>query len=387
MLQFMREQTHFRYLWLADFVSQLGTQVSFLGIPLIAVTVLDVSSFEVSVLVAVGWLPVAMLSLPAGAYVDRVDRRPLMIVCSMARCFLLLLVPIGYYFGVLSIWLLYVVTYLVGSFTILFGIAQRSYVPSNVARAGLVRGNSLLEMDGAITRVGGPAFAGLLIAVLTAPIAILLDSLSYVVSSVFLFKVGADKDPKDEMISRDTTRNRPSFVFDVREGVRYVLHHKLLFQLLCASALTNFGSSIMEGIFIVYAVRELGISAGAIGAIYALANTGLFLGATTSVSMSEKLGLGRTLVAATALQILGLFLLPMAYVAPFFLLSAGLVFRTIGVVIYNVNQRSLRQAIVPTLLQGRVSATVGSLAGGRYQLVRCLVGFWCPEQALPCRCG
>lgn len=374
LLQFMREQRAFRYFWLADFISQLGTQISYLGIPLVAVAELHASSFEVSVLIALGWLPVAILSLPAGAYVDRVDRRSLLIICNLARCAVLLLIPVAYYSHFLSIWLLYLVTFLIGSFTIVFDIAQRSYVPEILARDRLIRGNSLLEIGGAITRVGGPGLAGAIISIFSAPVAILLDSISYIISSFFLHKIVRPNDAQEDKVEQGAVAGHPSFVAQVKDGIYYVFRHRLLRPLFYSSALANFGSSVMEGILIVYAVRELGLSAGELGIVFGIANVGLLVGAASAISITERLGLGRTLITSSMCQCLGLLLLPMASVAPLIFLSAGLAFRTIGIVTYNVNQRSLRQAVVPANLQGRVSATgrfiswgaipVGTLLGG-----------------------
>lgn len=362
----------FAYLWSAYVVSQLGTQISFIALPLIATITLEVSPFEVSVLISLGWLPIALISLPAGAWIDRLRRRPILIAADVSSAISLLLIPIAYLFDGLAIWLLYAVALLSGVFSVIFDIAHGTYARTVMDRKHLVAGNSALEVGRSMTRIAGPTLAGGAIEVLTAPVAIVLDSVSFLTSAVLLFRI---KRPESRPGAVSSTQGpAPRIREDIVEGLRYVWRHRLLAPVAGSAALTNLGLSIVEGILIVYMVRELELAAGQIGVTFAIANLGLLLGASVSTRIVGRFGPGRTLVGAASFQAVGLLLVPMAAVAPLLVLATGQILRAFGVVVFNVNARSLRQAIVPDRLLGRTNATlqfiswgtipVGNIAGG-----------------------
>jgi MFS family permease len=182
-------------LWVAETISQFGTQVSLLAIPLVAVTLLDASPFEVAVLGTVEFLPFILFSLPAGAWVDRLRRRPILIAGDIGRAVVLATVPIAYALGVLTMAQLYVVGFVVGTLTVLFDVAYQSYLPSLVERDQLVDGNSKLEASRTIAQSAGPALGGGLIGLVTAPLAILADAASFVVSGLSSSRSGGTSPP------------------------------------------------------------------------------------------------------------------------------------------------------------------------------------------------
>lgn len=362
----------FTYLWSAYVISQLGTQVSFIALPLIATITLAATPFEVSVLSSLGWLPIALISLPAGAWIDRLRRRPILIVADVSSAISLLLIPIAYLFDGLTIWILYAVALLSGAFSVIFDIAHGTYVRTVVDRQHLVAGNSALEVGRSMTRIAGPTLAGAAIQLLTAPVAIVLDSLSFLMSAVLLFRI-RQPEPRLGAVS-SSEGHAPRIRQDIVAGLRYVRRHRLLAPLAGSAALTNLGLSIVEGILIVYMARELDLSAGQIGLTFTIANLGLLFGASASTRIVGRFGPGRTLVGAAGFQALSLLLVPMAAVAPLLVLAAGQMLRTFGVVVFNVNARSVRQAIVPDRMLGRTNATLqfiswgtipaGNIAGG-----------------------
>ena len=176
-------------LWSAETVSQFGTQFTQLALPLAAIDVLHASAFEVAALTTVEFLPFLLVSLPAGVWVDRLRRRPMLVVGDLARAVLLASVPIAYAFDALTMWQLYVVGFFVGIATVFFDVAYQSYLPSLVERDQLIDGNAKLEISRAAAQLGGPGLAGVVIQALKAPAAIAFDAVSFVGSALFIFRI------------------------------------------------------------------------------------------------------------------------------------------------------------------------------------------------------
>ncbi|MDT2009344.1 MFS transporter [Rhodococcus opacus] len=174
----------FRNLWTAQSISLIGTQVTLLAFPVVALTLLDASALQVSLLAAVEFLPVLLFGLPAGAWVDRLPRRPVLIATDVVRAVALSAVPIAYLFGVLDMTVLFVVAFLIGLGTLFFDVAQLSYLPALVAEEQLVDANGKLEVSRSVSQLAGPSAAGFLVQLVSGPIAIALDALSYVASTV-----------------------------------------------------------------------------------------------------------------------------------------------------------------------------------------------------------
>src|SRR5262249_52924633 len=179
----------FLKLWTADSISQLGTQVTVLALPLTAILVLKANAFQVGILTAVEFLPFILVGLPAGVWVDRLPRRPILIVGDLGRAVVLGSIPIAYRLQVLHIAQLYVVAFLSGIFTVFFDVAYQSYLPSLVDRDQLVDGNAKLEISRSGAQLAGPGLGGALVQLLKAPVAILADSLSYLWSAAWVFTI------------------------------------------------------------------------------------------------------------------------------------------------------------------------------------------------------
>jgi MFS family permease len=358
-------------LWSAESISQIGTQVTLLALPLTAILLLDASPFEVGLLSSMELAPFLLFGLPAGVWVDRLRRRPILIVGDLGRAVALGSIPAAHAFELLSMPQLYAVAFVTGVCTVFFDVAYQSYLPSLVERRQIMEGNAKLEISRSSAQLAGPGVAGLLIEWLSAPVAILADAISYVGSAAFVGLIRLREPP----VPPRPTTERPTMRKEVREGLRYVLRHPLLRPIAACTSLSNLFSSMAFAVLILFAVRRLGLSPGRIGIAFAIGGSGLLLGAFVSDRLAGPIGLGRTIVAATIPFTASAFCFAVAdRQSAMALLVTGTFLGGIGSVVYNVNQVSLRQAITPERMQGRMNATmrfivwgtmpIGSLIGG-----------------------
>jgi MFS family permease len=256
-------QGDFLRLWGAQTISQFGTQITLLALPLVAIIALDASTFEVAALEAIEFLPFLLFALPAGVWVDRLPRRPILVVADFGRAVALLTIPIAAAFDVLTIWQLFAVAFATGVLTVFFDVAYQSYLPALVARDELVDGNAKLEVSRSAAQVGGPGIAGVLVDVLTAPYAIVADAVSFVWSALLLFRIRSIE-PRPE---RDLASSLRS---ELAEGLRYVLRDPRWRAISAYVASSNFFFSVAFAVFLLYAVRELHLSPLTIGLVLAL---------------------------------------------------------------------------------------------------------------------
>jgi MFS family permease len=365
--------TDFLLLWSAQTISQFGTQITGLALPLVAILLLDASAFEVAALGVAEFLPFVLLSLPAGVWVDRLPRRPILILADWWRGAVLLTVPAAHFAGVLSIWQLYVVGFLVGVGTVFFDVAYQSCLPALVQREELLEGNSKLEVTRSGAQVAGPGLAGVLVAAITAPYAILIDAVSFVVSALFISGIR----PREERIEAEPelATPKPRMRTEIADGLRYVLRHPYLRPSMVYVATSNFFSTLMFAIFLVYAIRDVGLSPAMVGLIFSLGNIGFLVAALMANRLATTFGIGRTMIAAAALTGWPFLLVPLAESwKPIPLLFIALSLGAFGGVTYNIVGISLMQAITPDRLLGRMNASrrfivwgvvpFGSLTGG-----------------------
>jgi MFS family permease len=358
----------FMRLWTAQTISQFGSQITFLALPLAAILILKASAFEVAVLGALEFAPWLLLSLPAGAWIDRMRRRPVLIVADVGRAVALLSVPAAYAVDALTLWQLYAVGFVVGTFTVFFDVAYQSYLPSLVERRRLPEGNSKLEISRSGAQLAGPGVAGALVELVTAPVAILGDAISFLVSAFFLGTIR-----QEERVERPAERTR--LRVEIVEGLRFVLSHPYLRPGMAYVALFNFFGNVWFAVFLVYAVRRLHLSPAVIGVVFALGNVGFLAGAALAPRISVRLGAGSTLILSAFFGGASNLLIPAAPVSqPIpFLVASGLI-AGFSIVLYNVVAISLFQATTPDRLLGRMNASrrfvvwgvipLGSLAGG-----------------------
>jgi len=350
----------FRRLWVAQSISQFGTQITNLALPLVAILVLGASPFEVALLGAVEFLPYLLFTLPAGAWVDRLAKQRVLVVADLGRAAVLATLPAAAILHALALWQVYVVAFVAGSLSVFFDVAYQAILPELVTRDRLQEGNSRLEISRSAAQVLGPGVAGVLVGVLTAPIAILVDAISYLGSAAFLIglRVRAavvTAAPTDDDPLQPT---RPSLRREVLEGLRFYRASPLLLASSAAIVTANLGGQIGGSIFLVYLVRELGLTPEGIGLAFSIGSLGLLAGAATGSAFGKRLGVGPTLILAATLAGGASFLLVVASSSTAFalLVLSGLI-QGYAVMLININGVSLRQALTPDHLQGRVNAT------------------------------
>src|SRR6266849_797987 len=233
--------TDFVKLWTGQSISEFGSQISGLAIPLLAATQLHASPFAFSLLGVLGFLPFILFALPAGVWVDRLPRRPILIVGDAGRAVLLLLIPVLWATHTLRMWHLLLLQFAIGVFTVFFDVAYQSYLPSLVEREQLIDGNAKLQLTVSVTQVAGPSTSGALIAAITSPYAIIVDAASFVVSTVFMLRI------RHRETAREYTADAPRSKMwpDVKEGLRWVVGHRWLRSIAACTGSSNFFASLL----------------------------------------------------------------------------------------------------------------------------------------------
>jgi MFS family permease len=354
----------FLKLWTAETISVFGSQVSALAIPLVAALILHVEPFAFALLGTIEFLPFILFTLPAGAWVDRLRRRPILITGDLGRAIALATIPVAYTFNALTIWQLYVVAFVTGTLTVFFDVANQSYLPSVVERDQLVEGNSKLQISQSAAQIAGPGIAGYLVAFVQAPFAILVDSLSFVVSAFFVFLI---RRPEPPLVAHLDEAGKPktSIVREVREGFAFVVRNPSLRGIAAGTSTSNLFGNIAFSILLLYVVNELHLKPEQIGLVFALGNVGTLAGAVLANRIAGWFGLGPTIIGSLFLGSFATLLVAIASVEDAIpLLVASGMFGGLSQMIYNINQVSYRQAICPPRMQGRMNATVRFLVWG-----------------------
>jgi len=257
-------------LWTGQSISEVGSQVSQLALPWLAAVGLHASPFQFSLLGVLGFMPFILFALPAGVWVDRLRRRYILIAGDAARAVLLIIIPILWATHELRIWHLLVLQFVIGVFTVFFDVAYQSYLPALVEREHLIDGNSKIQLTASIAQVGGPNLSGVLIAAITAPYAIVVDAVSFIVSSVFMISMRHREEPP----KYDVSNPRPKMWPQVKEGLDWVVKHPWLRAIAACTATSNFFSSTLFAIMLLYMVRFLHLSAYEVAAVFAVGSAG-----------------------------------------------------------------------------------------------------------------
>ncbi len=342
----------FLKLWSGQTISQLGSAVTRLGLPIAALQVLHASALEVSLLGTAAIMPFVLLALPAGVWVDRVRRRPLMIAADFGRAAVLSSVPIAYAFDALTLGQLYATEFVAGCLTVFFDVSYLSFLPSLVSREQLASGNARLETTRAAADTLGPGLAGGLIGLVGAAAAIVADAASFAVSGALISLI---RRPEHVAARSD----REPIRHELWEGLRYVFGQRYLRVLTLCTGTWNLFSSIGFGIFIVYGVRELGLSAPLLGVIFMIGGIGATVAAAGSAPLTRRIGVGPAIVWPAIVSSAFFVFAPLAHrstAVPFLVL--GILGGSAAGMLFNVNQLTLRQAITPARLQGRMNAIV-----------------------------
>jgi Major Facilitator Superfamily len=379
--------SNFLKLWTSETISQFGSQFTGLALPLTAIIILSADSVQVGILNFAGTVPWLMFGLLAGVWIDRHRKQRIMVTSNILRGSILALIPIAAVLGVitkLGIPFLYAISFAVGFLQVFFDITYQSYLPSLVRRNQLVEGNRNLQASASTAQVAGPTIAGIIISIITAPIAIAIDAASFFASALALGRI-----EHEEVIDREIAK--PSVLADIREGLHVVLGDRRLRMIAGCTGTSNFFSTGLGTLFLLYLIQPspagLGVSkdlAGVTaGIIFSVASVGALVGVAISTRAAKSIGVGPAIIGSILIGGLGAipyYLSGSLTVSPLFTLGgfgvnwsmlsimAGQFVSFIATVVYNVNQVSLRQAIVPLRLQGRMNATMRFLVWGTIPL-------------------
>jgi MFS family permease len=373
---------NFLKLWTSDTISQFGSQFTGLALPLTAIIILHSNPFEQGILVFMGSIPWLLFGLFVGVWVDRHRKQRIMVTSNILRGSLLALIPIAAVLGLiiqLGILFLYAISFSVGFLQVFFDITYQSFLPAIVRKEQLVEGNSKLQASASVAQAAGPPLAGFVIGIITAPIAIAIDACSFFASALTLSRIEHDETLDHEL-------SRASVMGDIREGLRLVLGDRRLRMIAGSTGTFNFFSTGLITIlpfFLLY----LGIStsnvASVMGLIFGVASIGALVGVLLAPKIAARIGMGLSIIGSALIGGLGgitIYLSGSLTESPLFTLFglginwyllaiiAGQFVSLIGVVVYNINQVSLRQAIVPIRIQGRMNATMRFLVWGTIPL-------------------
>ncbi|HLZ58585.1 MAG TPA: MFS transporter [Ktedonosporobacter sp.] len=344
----------FLKLWIGQCISGIGSAITTLALPLTAVVVLHATADQMGLLRAALTLPALLMSLFFGVWVDRLRRRPILIGADVGRMVLLGLIPLVAWLGLLRIEYLYIIGLLVGFLTVLFDIAITSFLPSLVQREALVEGNSKLQQSTSLISIVGPGVAGALIALVTAPMAIIVDALSFLASVISLLLMRTPE------IKPVITRTRRSIWREIGEGLHALWQTPVLRDMTISSGIGAFFITLQETVFILFAIHDLKLTALQLGLIISSSGIASLVGATLVSGITRRLGPGPTIILGVLLTGLGAVLLALAggpLTMALGLLVSGEILFGIGRPIYSVTQIALRQIMTPAHLLGRVNAS------------------------------
>jgi MFS family permease len=361
----------FQKLWIGQTISAVGSMVTVVALPLTAAFTLSATPEQMGFLTAAGWLPFLFFSVFAGAWSDRLRRKPILIVTDVVRAAVLVTIPLAAFAGILRIEHVLVAAFVAGSMTVLFQSAYGPFLPVLVGREMLVEANAKLALSNSVARVAGPSLAGLLVQLFTAPFAILLDALSFVVSavSVALVRVSETPPPRAE---------RRGIWIEIGEGMRVLLANRFARSVTIIGLLFNATITVGEAIWVLYVTRDLGLDGALVGAVYTVGGVASVAGATLVQRTTARFGIGPSMVGAilvftlaAALQLVAAG--PPIVAAAFLATSAAI--RSFCAAVFNVSSNSTFQGSMPDRMLGRVGGAAQLLGLGAIPLFAIAGGF------------
>ncbi|GGV88145.1 MFS transporter [Streptomyces gelaticus] len=348
----------FGRLFAATALGQLGDRIIFLALPLAAIAALHADEFQVGLLTAMTAAGSLLVGLPAGAWVDRMRKRSVMISADLVRALVLLTIPVAWWAGLLSIWCLYAVALVHGVLTVFFDVAYVSYLPHLVGRGNLVEGNSKLSAMRSVTSIGGPTVAGPLVGLIGAPATLLVSSAGMAMSGVLAITIRKREKKPEPSERRELGR-------EIKEGLTFVLKHPALRAMMFGDAVFNLFLVMYQSMLLVFLERETGLQPFGIGLILSGMGCGALLGALLATAVSERVGQGPVIWLAPLLTCPLAALMPWARPGWSVCAAAvGLAALSLGGVVRVVSQSSFQQAMTPDRLLGRMSATTRFVSWG-----------------------
>jgi predicted MFS family arabinose efflux permease len=361
-------QRNFRLLWVGESISAIGNAMAVVGVPLLAVESLHASTFVVAALTAAAYLPWLVIGLPAGVWVDRLPRRPLMIICDVVSALLYASLPIAAWLGALTIGQVVIVALAAGSCNVFFSTAYRAYLPSLVTTADLIEGNAKLQGSMSVANICGRGAAGIAAQAVGDAAALLFNAASFLVSAACLLLIRTGT-PPHEPVQRDSVRA------EISAGIRFIARDRYLRPLTIYPAVSNLAYSGSTALVVVFLIRVAGFGAAAVGLLMAFAGIGGLLGAVTARRLARRLGTARTLwLSALATGLFGL-LIPLTATGPRAACYAiGSAVVAAGIIVFNTIASSFRQTYCPPSMLGRITASMSFLVFGSIPLGALLAG-------------
>lgn len=358
----------FRLLWIGETTSRFGTGVTTVSLPLVAVATLHADVLSVSLLTAATWLPWLLIGIPAGAWVDRWACRPVMMACNVLSMLLYVSVPLAAWLGALTITYLLVVALLNGAANVFFTTAYQSYLPRLLDKQDLMEGNAKLQGSDSVSRIAGPSLGGLIAQGFGAVGGLLVDACTYLVSTLCLARV---RKPE----SRPERRGRRHLLRELPVGLKFAVRDIYLRTFALYGIFCNFALIALQAVQIPFLSHDVGVSAGAVGAVLATGSCGGFLGAAVARRVARRLGSARGVLVSVAVA------LPCGLLIPLASDGFGLVLPMLGgfvmiagVVISNIIVGSFRQGYCPSEILGRVTSSVQLINYGMMPLGAVLSG-------------
>jgi len=348
----------FGRLFAATALGQLGDRIIFLALPLVAIMALNADELQVGLLTAMTTAGSLLVGLPAGAWVDRMRKRSVMVSTDLARAAVLLTVPVAWWSDLLTIGWLYAVALVHGVLTVFFDVAYVSYLPHLVGRGNLVEGNSKLSAIRSVTSISGPGLAGPLVGWLGAPATLLVSSAGMAMSGLLATRIRRREQKREPS-------ERPQLLRDIKEGLKFVLKHPILRSIILGDAIFNLFLVMYQTMLLVFLEREIKLESFGIGLILSGMGCGALLGALSATKVSQRVGQGPVIWLAPLATCPLTVLMPLAHPGwSVYVAALGLASLSLGGVIRFVAQSSFQQALTPDRLLGRMSATARFVSWG-----------------------
>jgi len=349
----LRFDPDFLKLWAGQAISQIGSNITAVGLPITAILVLTASPLQMGFLAGASAAPVLVCGLFAGAWADRLRRRPLLVAADLGRAVVLGMIPLSAALGRLTIEYLYVIAAAGAILTILFDVSYQAYLPSLISRDNILEGNSKLALTESIAEIAGPGFTGVLVQLITAPMAMLFDAASFVCSAVSVWLIR-----KPEPQPKRTPE--PRIGREISEGLRASWRNPLLRALVGRTATGAFFLGFGSSLYFLFVMRELGLTAALVGIIISVGGTCGSFGAFMAEGLVRRFGFGATFIGSALVIGVAMLFVPLAH-GSVAVCSAFLIVSQMGDLawpVYTINDRSLRQAITPDHLLGRVNSAI-----------------------------
>jgi MFS family permease len=353
-------EARFRSYWIGQTISQFGDRVTELALPLIAVTMLAASPGEVGLLTAAVWLP-SLVSLFVGSWVDHQHhKRRVLVIADLLRAAILLTLPVAYAFDSVTLPQLFAVALLTGLASVFYNTAYSPVFVNLVPRESFMEANSLFSSTRSVSYIAGPAVGGVLIQILTAPLAVLVDALSFIASAALTGRIALTEEKPQ--VDEEVTLWRRSV-----DGMKFLVRHRFLRASLACCATGNFFAMVGSALLVLFASRSLGLSAGLIGAAFAVGATGGLVGAVLAPRLANAFGVGMIIIVGAIVYPAGFAVAALAGgPTPWRMAAvAGAEFVTgVGVMLFDVNLNSLQACVTPDAMRSRVSGAFTTINYG-----------------------